>query len=110
MHFIDFFYLFIDFFNYYYTFGLSKLITEEIKRFKKKQQTIITPRIMKKLLLSLEKKNLFLLLLLLSANSFSQVNFKNQGFESSVADNYSYTGSSSSVTTSTTTSMWSCYL
>ncbi|MBM6498892.1 hypothetical protein H9X54_006195 [Flavobacterium macrobrachii] len=65
---------------------------------------------MKKLLLSLEKKNLFLLLLLLSANSFSQVNFKNQGFESSVADNYSYTGSSSSVTTSTTTSMWSCYL
>lgn len=26
---------FIDFFNYYYTFGLSKLITEEIKPFKK---------------------------------------------------------------------------
>lgn len=61
---------------------------------------------MKKLLLNTDKKSLFLFLVLFCLNGYSQVTIKNQGFESSVADNYSYSVSSSTnVTTSTTTSM-----
>lgn len=61
---------------------------------------------MKKLLLNTDKKSLFLFLVLFCLNGYSQVTIKNQGFENSVADNYSYSVSSSSnVTTSTTTSM-----